>query len=158
MMKSSAIAYSFKKLSSRAYSIKDLRDTLSKAGYDRLETEEAIEYLLSNGYLNDYALACNLYEYYTVHKQCGPFLLRQKLREKGLFDDMIDSVMQNYTAEKEHEVLNITANRLLQKNKTENPKLLIRQLQRKGFSYEAILKYFYSKWPEKQAHTSYYPD
>lgn len=157
-MKSSAIAYSLKKLSIRSYSIKDLRDTLTKAGYDRHETEEAIEYLLGKGYLNDSVLACNLYDYYTLQKHCGPFLLRQKLREKGLFDETIDAVMQKYTTEIELEVLNIAAAKLLRRNKTENPKQLIRQLQRKGFTFEAIIKFIYNNWPEKQVYSSFNPD
>lgn len=146
MIKISAVAFAVKKLSKRSYSIKEMNNTLIKACYEISETEEAIEKLLLKGYLDDAALARNMYDYYTLRKSCGPFLLMQKLREKGLLDDSVNEVMQEYSTEKELEIIHIVANKLVQKNKRENHALLIRQLQRKGFTYDAINKFILSKW------------
>lgn len=146
MMTISAVAFAVKKLSKRPYSIQEINNTLIKAGYVKSEIEEAIEKLLLKGYLDDAALARNMFDYYTLQKSYGPFLLMQKLREKALSDDHINEVMQEYSTEKELEIIHIIANKPVQKNERENQALLIRRLQRKGFSYDAINKYILSKW------------
>lgn len=141
MMTISAVAFAVKKLSKRPYSIQEMNNTLIKAGYEKSEAAEAIEKLLLKGYLDDTALARNMYDYYTLRKSCGPFLLMQKLREKGLSDDSINEVMQEYSTEKELEIIHIVANKLVQNNERENQAFLIRRLQRKGFTYDAINKF-----------------
>lgn len=142
------MAYAVKKLARRSYGIKEMQDALRQAGYDNCDIEEVINRLVNIGYLNDRVFAQKLYEYYTQLKPCGPLLLSQKLRAKGIQDELIEEVMQDYTAEKEFEIINKISHKLTNKNKDSKHDLLVRQLQRKGFTCSNIRKHLSLKEQE----------
>ncbi|MDX9872341.1 MAG: regulatory protein RecX [Clostridia bacterium] len=139
-MTESAYGFAVKKLSRRAYSVKELEDKLRQAGFNAAEAGETLERLLASGYLNDRAYAEKMYDYFTSRKPCGPRVLAHQLEFRGIPDALIRELLQNYSAEKEWELVQLTAAKLLRTRKDVSPDAFIRHLQRKGFTLQSVRK------------------
>lgn len=137
-MSRSAYGHAIKKLSLRAYSEQELRQTLQKADYPASEIEEALEKLLKNRFLDDAKLAESLYYYYTERKPCGPALLRQKLLQKGLTVEIIGATLDSYDEQTELELAVTLADKYCQRAGRSSASLA-RFLQRKGFRRNVVL-------------------
>jgi SOS response regulatory protein OraA/RecX len=148
--KTKPMSYALRKLARRSYSIQEMKEALFKVDYEKCEVEEVISQLINKGYLNDRIFAQRLYDYYIQHKLCGPLLLPLKLKSKGIQGDLIDELMVDYSSEKELEIIQILFGKLLKKNKNSNQDLLIRQLQRKGFTCSNINKYLRLNWTDNE--------
>lgn len=127
-----------KKLARRSYSCAEIKERLLLSGAAEDEAADVIEKLLSLGYLNDIALAQELYDYYTLKKPCGPLLLRSKLKAKGLEQEVIGLIMQAYDDELEAKIAHNLASKYLRGEKVPTLDSLARYLQRKGFHEDII--------------------
>lgn len=140
-MEVSAYAFAVKKLSRRSYSVRELKQKILDKGYAEEEAGEALERLLALGYLNDRELSEKLFDTFTRQKPCGPKVLAQQLRQRGLPDELIRELLLKFTSAQEYELLEQTAAKLLRTKREIPPRLLIGRLQRKGFSTQNIRKY-----------------
>ena len=134
-MPKSALELALKKLAIKAYSREEMEQVLKKAGFSCCETTAASEKLLEMGYLNDRLLAQDLYDFYTGRKPCGRCLIAEKLKRKGIPGDIIDTVLEDLTAEKEITLAHQLAVKYLAvKNSASSCRALAQYLERRGFS------------------------
>jgi regulatory protein len=125
-------------LSRKMLTEKQLRDKLQKENLDWQKVEEAIEKLKVWGYLDDRKY---LEEYLRSKRSAtswGYWKIREKLKEKGLPEELIELLRELYPLEDEIQ----DAKRLLE-NWVTTPRgadqaRLLRKLAAKGFSHEAI--------------------
>ena len=89
-----ARTYALMLLRYRGRSEKELRDRLTKKGYQREDIEAAVVYLKEYGYLDDSALAENLKHQAMTGKLLGFEGTRRFMQQRGLPRDIIDGAMQ----------------------------------------------------------------
>jgi regulatory protein len=138
-----ARAYAVTLLRYRGRSEKELRDRLTKKGYQREDIEAVVLYLKEYGFLDDRALAENLKHQAMASKLLGFQGTRRFMQQRGLPRDIIDEVM-GYDAGREL----ATLKKLIDKKcrtveKYPEPKRtrsLIGLLMRKGYSLQLIRK------------------
>lgn len=70
-----------------------LRSYLKRKGFLPSDIDEAIQYLLSRGYLNDLAYA-ESYTRYRIERQDGPKKIRYRMIEKGISPQIADQVLK----------------------------------------------------------------
>lgn len=102
--------YAIKLLSYGDKSIKEIKDKL----YERelYEIDKVIDALINNKLLDDERYAYNvLTAYMAINK--GPLYIRNKLRNKGIKEKIINNVLSNYTIELEEEKARILAESVL---------------------------------------------
>ncbi len=101
-------------LKSRAYTEKGLRDKLKEGRYPEEIINEAIEYVKSFHYINDYDYAC---QYIGFHKETeSRRRLEEKLREKGIPKDILkEAVAASYEEGEEEQLQLVQARRYLEK-------------------------------------------
>ena len=138
-MPESSYALAVKKLSVRAYGTEEMRLLLKRAGHDSAEVTETIKKLLTKGYLNDERLAETLYAYFIEHKPCGPVLLKNKLLQKGLSENIITRTLAGYDDEMEIQLATLLTKKYLLHSKP-GADALARFLLRKGFRRSIIIK------------------
>ncbi len=105
-----ALQYSFKLLSCRARSEKEMRERLSRKGFGEAAAEAAVDRLKRSGLLDDASLAGQLRRQAIEQKLLGMRGARLFLRRRGIAEEIIDGTLA-YDEEQEAE----TARRLLQK-------------------------------------------
>lgn len=88
-----AIRYALRLLSYRGRSVRELRERLTKKGYDDASVEAAVERLSAAGYLDDLALAGNLRRIASEQRMLGSSGARQLLRRRGISEDVISAVV-----------------------------------------------------------------
>ncbi len=138
-----ARAYAVTLLRYRGRSEKEMRDRLTKKGYQREDIEAVVLYLKEYGFLDDRALAENLKHQAMASKLLGFQGTRRFMQQRGLPRDIIDEVM-GYDAGREL----ATLKKLIDKKrrtveKYPEPKRtrsLIGLLMRKGYSLQLIRK------------------
>jgi regulatory protein len=85
-----ALAYRF--LSMRDRTEWEIRKRLMDGGIEKLDVvSDIIEALRHRGYVNDRRFASNFILFMTAHRPSGPHLLKQKLRQVGISEDIIDT-------------------------------------------------------------------
>ncbi len=101
-------------LKSRAYTEKGLRDKLKEGCYPEEIIDEAIEYVKSYRYIDDYDYAC---QYIYFHKETqSRRRLEEKLREKGISRDILEKAIEaSYEADEEERLQLAQARRYLEK-------------------------------------------
>lgn len=133
---------SLKLLNKVAKTKKELTIYLSAHDYNEKEIAFAIERLESQGYLDDSSYAKSF-----VHRQLstttkGPLRVKRELAQKGIAIEIIEEVMEEYTAEKELEKLEKIVSKKVQSNHNKSSSLLKRklvaELSREGFQQEFI--------------------
>jgi len=129
-------------LGRRSCSELELRQKLSQKDYATTQIDDVINRLLTYGYVNDNKLAKLLFEKYL---QVGKYSLNNiicKLKQRGLPDDIIKDMTNNYDSEKElSSALKIVNNRFKSLNGI-NQEKLYRFLATRGFSSSTIQKVF----------------
>lgn len=137
-------------LQSRDYTTKQLTDKLMQGGYGEKAVEQALEYVESFHYLDDYRYAKNYISYRLETKSRKK--LEQELLLKGITFDTIRQVFDELSedGQKSDEISMIIS--LLEKKKYnfEHPESKEIQrmygfLSRKGFQQDAIYKVLFSK-------------
>lgn len=101
-------------LKSRAYTEKRLRDKLKEGGYSSECIDEAIEYVKSFGYINDYEYAC---QYILFHKEGETrSRLAEKLKFRGISGEVLERAFADVYEDGEEEKLHLMqAQRYLEK-------------------------------------------
>ena len=129
-------------LGRRSCSELELRQKLSQKDYATTQIDDVINRLLTYGYVNDNKLAKLLFEKYL---QVGKYSLNNiicKLKQRGLPDDIIKDMTNNYDSEKElSSALKIVNNRFKSLDGI-NQEKLYRFLATRGFSSSTIQKVF----------------
>lgn len=83
------LALAYRLISRRDRTEREIRSALREEGVTSPEVvEDVVSSLRGQGYLDDRRLASNLINYLAEHKPSGPHLLRRKLRELGVGDEV----------------------------------------------------------------------
>ena len=152
-MSKNPLVLALKKLSSRAYSQKELEKYLARFNFSQEQIEEVMVKLLAWGYLDDKQLAMDLYTYYTSTKPHGSLYIYKKLREKGISEQLITLILEDYDEKKELEIARslaekFIANKAKQKSLDKLKGMLARHLYSKGFSKTNIMVIINENFPE----------
>lgn len=133
-------------LKSRAYTEKRLREKLQAGKYPAKCIEEAVSYVKSYGYVDDRQYASDYLFYHG--KKLNRRQIFLKLKEKGIAEDIISEVYEEYRAGGEMPEETELIIKYLDKKKyvpsegddgTEKRNKMIRALIQKGFSYDQIM-------------------
>lgn len=133
----------FRLLAGRAHSEKELRLKLSQKGFSRQAISSALDELKEKGFIDDHAFATAFARQRLLKKPVGKFRLSQELKQKGVDEKVVDSVIDEVYGDTSEEEL---ARKLLQKQKQryagltqqEQKRRLNEFLLRRGFSWETI--------------------
>jgi regulatory protein len=79
-------------LGRRAYGTRELLGKLVERGFSEKRAREAVEWLLSLGYLDDGRYAEALVQSYTV-RSCGPHRIRRELRRRGVDTETVEAAL-----------------------------------------------------------------
>ena len=86
-------SYLIKILNLKDYSKQELINKSLQKNFTEIETIETIERILNLNYINDRRLADNILEFYS--KNHGGYMIRQKLEQRLIEEDIIESVLEN---------------------------------------------------------------
>jgi regulatory protein len=126
-------------LSYRPRSTQEVRNNLAKKDFSEITVETAIERLMDMSYLDDAAFARFWMENRTKFKPRGPMALRYELRQKGIENSIIDSVLDELDVDEAAYYAAVSkAKRLHNLNQQEFRHKLGGFLQRRGFSYGTV--------------------
>ena len=106
LARSAGLARVYRLLAVRDRSESEIRDALLQEGIEEPDVVGGIiEDLAGHGFLNDRRLAAGYIRYMIEHRPSGAFLLRRKLRERGVDDLIIDTELEMVLPqEREHEI------------------------------------------------------
>ncbi len=131
-------------LSRRGRSVLEIRKALID---ENIENQEVIDYIVGalkrQGYLNDRRLASDFVDYRKRHKPAGPGLIKKKLRDAGIDEEIIDvEVARSFSAGEEREIALSLAKKRLDTMNGLGRETVVRRingfLARRGFSREII--------------------
>ncbi|MCK4530878.1 MAG: RecX family transcriptional regulator [Candidatus Marinimicrobia bacterium] len=129
-------------LSLREHGSGELRTKLLQKGYEKAHIAEVLDYLKDKNYLNDERFAELYSEELIQRKQLGPMKVKEKLFQRGIALQVINSILLNY--DREIQIKNCYFHFIKKfKAKTtfdtrEEKAKAIRYLQGKGFSWDVI--------------------
>ncbi|MGD0883530.1 MAG: regulatory protein RecX [Thermodesulfovibrionales bacterium] len=137
----SALQYSYRLLTYRGRSEKELRERLKQKGFDKHDIDAAVGSLTSNGFLDDRKLASSLRRYAEESKHYGISGTRRFLRERGIPEDIIDVTVSDMD---EIEVARKIVEKKMRTMGEDQPEKAARKLYgilyRRGYSFETIKK------------------
>jgi regulatory protein len=133
----------FNLLSFRQRSEKELCDALKRKGFEDSYISHTINYLKENNYLDDKKFAKSfIYDKQNLNKY-GPNKIRYELYKKGISKDIIESTVIKDSNTEYDMALELAAKKLTNyksQDKASIYRKLGNLLQRKGYSYDVILK------------------
>lgn len=148
-------------LSYRARSEKEIRDRLKKKPFKEPVIEETIAALKRSGLVDDAAFARMFAHDAMVRKPLGKHLLRRELRQKGIANEIIDSVIGEVYDEESEEEFAVELTRKYMNKKTgskkkstgvqgqlKEKKRLADYLARRGFDWETVSSVLSKVLPE----------
>ena len=91
--------YSLKLIAIKDRTEKEIRTKLKEKNYDELQIEEAVEFLVSYGYINDSRYAEHFTNDAINLKKWGKARIRTELLRKGVDRDTIDKTLQEAFSE-----------------------------------------------------------
>ena len=99
LAQAAGLIFAYNLLSRRDRSEAEIRNALAKEG---IENKEVIDYIVGalrrQGYVNDRRLASGFVDYRKKCRPAGPGLIRRKLRDAGIDDEIIESeIARNFT-------------------------------------------------------------
>ncbi len=135
--------YSFKLLSYRPRSIKEIRNRLKKKNYSLKIILKVIKSLKRLKFLNDREFAKMWVENRIRTRPMGRYRLYQELIQKGIDRELIEKTLNNYREEEEIKLARELAQRKLKRSyqnldEVTTKRRLYGFLQRRGFSYDII--------------------
>lgn len=105
-------------------SIKETKDYLLKKEYAGNQVEYAIQKLIKQGYLNDFEYAkCFLHDQLCMTLS-GPNKIRQELIKKGIVEEIINKVMEEYTIDIEQEKIIKIIDKMVKSNHNKSNAIL----------------------------------
>lgn len=122
---------------------KQIREKLEKGRYPMVVTDAVIEFLLKHDYINDYNYAAAYIR--TNSTSQSERLMREKLRQRGVDKETIDTAMADTMKEAGYDsesiILNILRNKKYNNDTAgiKEKNRIIAHLMRKGFKYDDIL-------------------
>ncbi len=130
-------------LERRAHSEQELKNKLRQKGYREPAISEAIVALRQVGLIDDAAFARQFVENEMRLRPVGRLLLQQKLRERGIPDDIVQPLLdQVYRMHSEIEIARQLARKYRKRHLNWKPSKLraglVRFLHSKGFDWEVI--------------------
>lgn len=129
-------------LSYRGRSKKELKDRIAR-DTDEIYASLAVEKMESLGLINDVSFAEQYAQELLFNKRCSFSLTRYKLREKGISEEIIDSVLSKIDVNEDDQVLFLLNNKFYKKIKDEkSKKRVINTLSRLGYSWSVIKNAF----------------
>lgn len=140
---SKTINYCLNRLSYRARSEKELRDSMRRKGYTEDNIEESIIYLKNHDYVNDLEFAKSFVNDKINLNKYGPERIKYDLMLKGVSRDIINEVLV-IDIDEQLEMARDIANKKISAYEKDNKRDIYRKmssfLQRKGFTYNVISK------------------
>lgn len=135
--------YTFKLLSYRPRSIKEIRNRLKKRDYSSRIISEVVKSLKRLKFLNDREFARMWVESRIKTKPMGRYRLEQELIQKGIDRDLIEKTLGDYREEEEIELAKELTQRKLTRSYQNLDKITTKRrlygfLQRRGFPYDII--------------------
>lgn len=136
MKEITALQVSYKLLSRKNMFSFELRELLSKEGYEEEEIEKAIGELKKYGYLQDERLLDRKIE--KLSKQYGPFLIKKMLQHQfqGKIENVSSRVEEIITPDLQKEAILLLTKKASKKDK----KKVLSNLLRKGFDQSLCLE------------------
>ena len=124
-------------LSFKARTEKEVREYLKKYDLDEKITSQVIASLKDDNWINDRQYACSIINANQLSGDKGPYVLAQKLSQKGITKSTIEEVLKDFDFS---EVAQRVAEKLLKKYNGKLPARalqdkIIQNLTNKGFSY-----------------------
>ncbi len=136
-------------LSYRARSEKEVRQNLTKHGHDESVIDEIIERLNKNGLIDDTGFAKMWVENRTEFRPRGSQVLRMELRQKGISDEIISSVLASMDeTELAFRAAQKKARRYRELEYPDFRKKMTGFLARRGFHYGIIAEVLPKIWEE----------
>lgn len=135
----------FRLLARRDYSQEEMRQKLLKKGISSTETEEILKKLLAAQLLDDLRYAQRLVRYYGREKLWGSWRIIQKLKEKGIAEELakevVDKEEKNLLPEEKLRILlkKKLKQRTLSALSPKEVKKLSQHLYRQGYGWEDIV-------------------
>lgn len=130
-------------LKSRAYTAAQLSEKLKAGGYPGSIIKEALDYVISYGYVNDRRYAYDFIEYNKENKSKNRIIM--DLRKKGISGDVIEEAWEEIVGEDRNELEKEQIIKMIQKKhfspQTATPQekqKMMAFLYRKGFAIETI--------------------
>ena len=143
---SKAKNYALRLLGYRARSEHEIRSRLHQKGFERDIIEETVRFLKKYNYIDDYAFAKTLVNDELNLKHSGEALIKQKLLQKGISKEIIQSVLSEILDEEESLAAckTLAGKKLNTSYRNDAPKDKMRKLvvflQRRGYPYSIIKK------------------
>ena len=121
-------------------STKGLKDYLYRKGFKKNNIESAVEKLKGYAYLDDRNFAKNYFESLSSSK--GRLVIVNKLKEKGISQEIIDELLENVDDEDEEERARILAEKFAKnrENNLKNKQKCFAHLIYKGYDYSVAQK------------------
>lgn len=138
-----ALGYSYRLLSYRPRSKKELSFRLKLKKFDKITVKKVIQRLEELDYIDDEEFAKFWIRMRLSAKPCGVSLLCYELRDKGVSQDIIDSVIKEQTKDYDEKKVALDLaiqqkDRLKNKDLTTAKRRIFGYLKRRGFSYSDI--------------------
>jgi regulatory protein len=136
----------------RARTEKEVRDKLSKKGFESANIEDVISKLRENRMLADGEFAESWVENRNQFHPRSQRLMKYELRNKGIGEDQIEEALKNSAGDDALALMaaNKVSNRFKELDWQEFQKKLMAYLLRKGFSYEVVIPTIKRVWLELQ--------
>lgn len=130
------------KLRARSYSKAEMREYLLSLGANHAEAETVSERLLELTYLDDNRLAQEMYNSYRRAKPCGHLLWSEKLKQRGIDEEIIEQLTVGSSEEDEYSKAEELAAKFLKakanRSRTQQLRGLAALLERRGFTSDTI--------------------
>lgn len=129
-------AYVLRILSRHHYTVSEIRKKLFQRVVSLEASEKIIARLIEHRLLDDQSYARNLLDYYQKQNY-GPLFVKEKLKEKGIEEDIIDTVLHQDDTNQIESAKHL-ANRLVEKRGNHSKSSLLNQI------YSKLTRYGYS--------------
>ena len=142
LARTAGLALAYRLLAARDRTEHEIRDALERENIRTPEVADAIvDTLRRQGYLDDRRLASHFVQYTAKHRPSGPRLIRRKLREAGVSEEIIEAEMREaLPPEREREVAEVLARKKLKgaKSREQAVRRIHGLLARRGFSERTV--------------------
>ena len=136
----------------RARTEKEVRDKLSKKGFESANIEDVVSRLRENRMLADGEFAESWVENRNQFHPRSQRLMKYELRNKGISEDQIEEALKNSAGDDTLALMagNKVSNRFKELDWQEFQKRMMAYLLRKGFSYDVVIPTIKKVWRELQ--------
>ncbi len=128
----------------KARTILEVKNYLLKKEYPQEAVDKAIELLQKQGYLNDLSYSKSYLNLKLLTSNSGPKKIRQELKKKGVIDNFIDEVMEEYTIDIQKEKVEKLVSKKIASNHTKSGKILKQKIMidliNEGFNRSMIME------------------